>query len=289
MPDPAAERNFQDEILAHLAANGWLVGSSDQYDRERAIHQYRKDRLPKDPVTGKAEPLLTFKRGALVHFAVSQYEVAMCTRLQGMDSFFLPFNQGTEDGGAGNDVPDDGSHPTSYLWREVMQRDNLLKILGRFVHLQVEEQEDWEGRKFKKETLIFPRYHQWDLVSLLVDTAADEGPGHCYLAQHSAGSGKSNSIAWAAHQLSSLYDHAGEKMFHSVIVITDRTVLDSQLQDTIYLLSSTCCATTRPTTPPANSPAKTTGRTRRWTARKPARKSASGSSSTRTTSASACR
>ena len=119
------------------------------------------------------------------------------------------------------------------LWREVLQRDTWLKILGRFVHLQVEEKEDWEGRKFKNETLIFPRYHQWDLVTLLVDTAAVEGPGHCYLAQHSAGSGKSNSIAWAAHQLSSLFDPAGGKMFHSVIVITDRTVLDSQLQDTI--------------------------------------------------------
>jgi type I restriction enzyme, R subunit len=200
----------------------------------RAIHQYRKDRLPKDPVTGKPEPLLTFKRGALVHFAASQYEVAMCTRLEGMDSVFLPFNQGTKDGGEGNDVPEDGSHPTSYLWREVLQRDTLLKILGRFVHLQVEEKEDWQGKKFKKETLIFPRYHQWDLVTLLVDTAAIEGPGHCYLVQHSAGSGKSNSIAWAAHQLSSLYDEAGEKVFHSVIVITDRTVLDSQLQDTIY-------------------------------------------------------
>jgi type I restriction enzyme R subunit len=200
----------------------------------RAIHQYRKDRLPKDPVTGKPEPLLTFKRGALVHFAASQFEVAMCTRLEGMDSLFLPFNKGTKDGGAGNDVPEDGSHPTSYLWREVLQRDTWLKILGRFVHLQVEEKEDWQGKKFKKETLIFPRFHQWDLVTLLVDTAAYEGPGYCYLVQHSAGSGKSNSIAWAAHQLSSLHDVAGEKMFHSVIVITDRTVLDSQLQDTIY-------------------------------------------------------
>ena len=200
----------------------------------RAIQQYRRDRLPKDPVTGKPEPLLTFKRGALVHFAVSQYEVAMCTRLEGIDSMFLPFNKGTLDGGAGNDVPEDGSHPTSYLWREVLQRDTWLKILARFVHLQVEDKEDWQGRKFKKETLIFPRFHQWDLVTLLVDTAATEGPGHCYLIQNSAGSGKSNSIAWTAHQLASLHDATGEKVFHSVIVITDRTVLDSQLQETIY-------------------------------------------------------
>ena len=200
----------------------------------RAIHQYRSDRQPKDPVTGKPEPLLTFKRGALVHFAVSQFEVAMCTRLAGMDSVFLPFNKGTKDGGEGNDVPDDGSHPTSYLWREVLARDIWLNILGRFVHLQIQEKEDWQGRKYKAETLIFPRYHQWDVVTLLVTTAADEGPGECYLVQHSAGSGKSNSIAWAAHQLSSLHTPAGEKLFHSVIVITDRTVLDDQLQDTIY-------------------------------------------------------
>ena len=143
----------------------------------RAVHQYRSDRLPKDPATGKPEPLLTFKRGALVHFAVSQFEVAMCTRLAGMDSVFLPFNKGTKDGGAGNDVPEDGSHPTSYLWREVFARDTWLNILGRFVHLQIEEKEDWQGKVYKAESLIFPRYHQWDVVTLLVTTAADEGPG----------------------------------------------------------------------------------------------------------------
>jgi len=199
-----------------------------------AVKQYCRDRLPKDPVTGKPEPLLTFKRGALVHFAVSQYDVQMCTRLAGSDSLFLPFNRGTEDGGAGNDVPVDGSHPTSYLWREVFQKDHFLNIIGRFVHLQIEEKEDWKGKKFKKESLIFPRYHQWDLVNLLVSTTLEEGPGHAYLGQHSAGSGKSNSIAWAAHQLATLHDDEGNKVFHSVLVITDRTVLDDQLQDTIY-------------------------------------------------------
>ena len=199
-----------------------------------AVKQYCRHRLPKDPATGKAEPLLTFKRGALVHFAVSQYEVQMCTRLAGTDSFFLPFNRGTEDGGAGNDVPKDGSHPTSYLWRDVLQRDHFLNIIGRFVHLQIEEKEDWQGKKAKVETLIFPRYHQWDLVTMLISTSLDEGPGHQYLAQHSAGSGKSNSIAWAAHRLATLHDAADNKVFHSVLVITDRTVLDDQLQDTIY-------------------------------------------------------
>jgi len=200
-----------------------------------AIKQYKTTRLPIDPVTKKPEPLLTFKRGALVHFAVSQYEVYMATRLEGEDTFFLPFNKGTKDGGAGNDVPDDVTrYATDYLWNEVLLPDNLLNILARFVHLQIEEKEDWEGRKYKKESLIFPRYHQWDVVNKLVHAAKSEGPGHKYLIQHSAGSGKSNSIAWAAHQLSSLYDANGNKLFHSVIVVTDRTVLDAQLQDTIY-------------------------------------------------------
>ncbi len=202
---------------------------------DNAIKQYKRTRLPKDPVTRKPEPLLTFKRGALVHFAVSQYEVYMTTHLEGDDTFFLPFNQGTKEGGAGNDVPDDpNEYATGYLWNEVLLPDNLLKILARYVHLQIEEKEDWQGKKYKKETLIFPRYHQWDVVNRLLDAARKEGPGQKYLIQHSAGSGKSNSIAWTAHQLSSLYTAAGDKQFHSVIVVTDRTVLDDQLQDTIY-------------------------------------------------------
>ncbi len=200
-----------------------------------AIKQYKTTRLPVDPSTKKPEPLLTFKRGALVHFAVSQYEVYMATRLQGDDTFFLPFNKGTSEGAAGNDVPEDvNQYATDYLWNEVLLPDNLLNILARFVHLQIEEKEDWEGRKYKKETLIFPRYHQWDVVNKLIEAARTEGPGHRYLIQHSAGSGKSNSIAWVAHQLSSLYDAVGHKQFDSVIIVTDRTVLDDQLQDTIY-------------------------------------------------------
>ncbi|TXD96529.1 type I restriction endonuclease subunit R [Psychrobacter frigidicola] len=202
---------------------------------DNAITQYKQTRQPKDPDTKKPEPLLTFKRGALVHFAVSQYEVYMTTRLAGDSTYFLPFNKGTADGGAGNDVPSDSSrYATDYLWNEVLTTENLLAILGHFVHLQIEDVEDWEGRKSKKETLIFPRYHQWDVVSKLVNDAVIEGAGQKYLIQHSAGSGKSNSIAWTAHQLSTLYNSDGDKQFHSVIVITDRTVLDDQLQDTIY-------------------------------------------------------
>lgn len=199
-----------------------------------AIKQYRTTRLPIDPIAKKPEPLLSFKRGALVHFAVSQYEVYMATRLEGDDTYFLPFNKGTAEGGAGNDVPEVlTQYATDYLWNEVLLPKNLLTILARYVHLQIEEKEDWEGRKYKKESLIFPRYHQWDVVNKLLAAARAEGPGQKYLIQHSAGSGKSNSIAWAAHQLSSLYDGNGNKQFHSVIVVTDRTVLDAQLQDTI--------------------------------------------------------
>lgn len=207
---------------------------------DRAIKQYKTTRQPIDPVAKKPEPLLTFKRGALVHFAVSQYQVYMATRLEGANTFFLPFNKGTKDGGAGNDVPADvNEYATAYLWNEVLLPDNLLNILARYVHLQIEEKEDALGKKYKKESLIFPRYHQWNVVNKLLDAARTEGPGQRYLIQHSAGSGKSNSIAWVAHQLSSLYKADGQKQFHSVIVVTDRTVLDAQLQDTIYQFEHT--------------------------------------------------
>lgn len=206
---------------------------------QRAIHQYKTTRFAIDPATQKPEPLLTFKRGALVHFAVSQYEVYMTTRLEGENTTFLPFNKGTKEGGAGNDIPEDiNQYATDYLWNEVLLPNNLLNILARFIHLQIEEKEDWEGRKYKKETLIFPRYHQWEVVGKLIHAAQIEGPGHKYLIQHSAGSGKSNSIAWAAHQLSSLHTREGNKLFDSVIVVTDRTVLDDQLQETISQFTS---------------------------------------------------
>ena len=202
---------------------------------QKAILQYKTCRLPKDPATNKPEPLLSFKRGALVHFAVSQFEVFMTTKLAGADTFFLPFNKGTRNGGAGNEVAANLEHyATEYLWSEVLLPNNLLKILANFIHLEIKEKEDWQGLKSKKESLIFPRYHQWDVVQKLIIATTAEGTGNKYLIQHSAGSGKSNSIAWTAHQLSGLYDAQGNKQFHSVIVVTDRTVLDDQLQDTIY-------------------------------------------------------
>ncbi|MBX9763299.1 MAG: DEAD/DEAH box helicase family protein [Pseudomonadaceae bacterium] len=202
---------------------------------ENAKRQYRQDRPVKDPLTRKPEPLLTFKRGALVHFAVGQNEVAMTTKLAGKDTFFLPFNLGSAEGGAGNPMPeDDSQYATSYLWQRLMQPDAWLKVLGRFLHLDKKTSEGFDGTPVTKETMIFPRYHQWEVVNQLINTTRAEGPGKRYLIQHSAGSGKSNSIAWTAHQLASLYDDAGQRLFNSVIVITDRTVLDKQLQDTIY-------------------------------------------------------
>lgn len=202
---------------------------------ENAKRQYRYDRPVKDPLTRKPEPLLTFKRGALVHFAVGQNEVAMTTKLAGKDTFFLPFNLGSEEGGAGNPMPaDDSQYGTGYLWQRLLQPDAWLKVLGRFLHLDKKTSEGFDGTLVTKETMIFPRYHQWEVVNKLVNTTRAEGPGKRYLIQHSAGSGKSNSIAWTAHQLASLYDAAGQRLFNSVIVVTDRTVLDSQLQNTIY-------------------------------------------------------
>ena len=202
---------------------------------ENAKRQYRYDRPVKDPLTRKPEPLLTFKRGALVHFAVGQNEVAMTTKLAGKDTFFLPFNLGSKEGGAGNPMPeDDSQYATSYLWQRLLQPDAWLKVLGRFLHLDKETKEGFDGTPVTKETMIFPRLHQWEVVTQLINTTRAEGPGKRYLIQHSAGSGKSNSIAWTSHQLASLYDDAGQRLFNSVIVITDRTVLDKQLQDTIY-------------------------------------------------------
>lgn len=197
-----------------------------------AIRQYRNDRLPKDAKTKKAEPLLGFKRRALVHFAVSTDEVYMATELKGKATVFLPFNQGNH-GAAGNPANASG-YRTAYLWEQVLRRESLLNILGNFVHLERTETVQRDGSKKLKESLIFPRYHQWEVVNQLIDTARQEGSGHKYLIQHSAGSGKSNSIAWVAHRLASLHDATDHKLFDSVIVITDRTVLDTQLQDTLY-------------------------------------------------------
>ncbi|KAB7627752.1 type I restriction endonuclease subunit R [Alkalilimnicola sp. S0819] len=234
--DPA--ENYNPRLDLVLFVNGIPVAtlelkSAFKQSVDNAKRQYRRDRPPKNPNTRRDEPLLAFKRGALVHFVVSQEEVWMSTRLAGKDTFFLPFNRGTNEGGAGN-PPNPQGFDTAYLWEQVFQLDAWLKILGRFIHLQKEIKEDFHGRRYTKETLIFPRFHQWEVVNELVEETAEEGPGKRYLVQHSAGSGKSNSIAWTAHQLASLYGPDEQKLFQSVIVVTDRTVLDAQLQETIY-------------------------------------------------------
>jgi type I restriction enzyme, R subunit len=193
-----------------------------------ACKQYMTDRDGRDA-------LFRFKERALVHFAVDPDEAWMTTQLKGADTYFLPFNRG-HDYGAGNPpVPNDWK--THYLWDEVLRGDSLLDILQRFMHLEVTERtvETTTGtRTIRKEAMIFPRYHQLDVVRSLVGHARNYGVGRNYLVQHSAGSGKSNSIAWLAHRLATLHDANDEKLFHSVVVITDRRVLDQQLQNTIY-------------------------------------------------------
>ncbi len=194
---------------------------------EDARRQYKQDRDPR-------EPIFEFKRRTLVHFAVDTESVLMTTRLAGTATHFLPFNKGSA-GAAGNPPDSEGrTYRTAYLWEEVLQRDSLLDLLARFIHLQIDEKRDDQGRKVKTESMIFPRYHQLEAVRILVDAARSEGVGHNYLVEHSAGSGKSNTIGWLTHRLASLHDAANERVFDSVIVVTDRVVLDQQLQDTIY-------------------------------------------------------
>jgi type I restriction enzyme R subunit len=197
-----------------------------------AVLQYKHHRLP------KGEPLLQFGSRALVHFAVSNYEVQMTTKLAGKDTVFLPFNRG-DHSHAGNPPNPHGS-PTAYLWQQILARDTWLDILGRFMHLQIDEKIDpVTNKKIRKQTMLFPRFHQWEAVIRLVEAARQQGPGQRYLIQHSAGSGKTNSISWLTHRLSVLHDKANKPVFDSVIVITDRNVLDAQLQEAIHQIDRT--------------------------------------------------
>ncbi|MBM4343410.1 MAG: DEAD/DEAH box helicase family protein [Deltaproteobacteria bacterium] len=194
---------------------------------ENARRQYKLDRDPR-------ETIFEFKKRTLVHFAVDTDTVLMTTRLAGSATHFLPFNKG-DDGGAGNPADPQGRrYRTAYLWEEVLDRESLLDLLARFLHLQVDEKRDDQGRKVKTEQMVFPRYHQLQAVRFLVQSARAEGPGNNYLVEHSAGSGKSNTIAWLTHRLASLHDEGNRRVFDSVIVVTDRVVLDQQLQDNIY-------------------------------------------------------
>jgi type I restriction enzyme R subunit len=217
-----------------IALNGLPIATAELKNPQTgqraadAIKQYSTERDGRDL-------LFEFKKRALVHFAVDPDDVWMTTHLKGRETVFLPFNRGNGFGAGNPPVPDNWR--THYLWDEVLQTDSLLDILQRFMHLEVKEKKvktDKGARTIKRESMIFPRYHQLDAVRKLIAHARAHGSGRNYLIQHSAGSGKSNSIAWLAHRLASLHDANDQKVFHSVVVVTDRRVLDQQLQQTIY-------------------------------------------------------
>ena len=207
-----------------LAVNGIPVFAfelKNQYTGQNVDNAKRQWMYDRDP----REICFQFNKRILAYFCVDQLEVWMTTRLAGKDTYFLPFNQGSNgagnDGGKGNPVNPDG-YPTAYLWEDVFQKDSMMDIAQKFIMYQS-----------KKKALIFPRYHQLDVVRKLVSDVRRNGAGHNYLIQHSAGSGKSNSIAWTAYRLASLHDEQNKPIFSSVVVVTDRTVLDAQLQETI--------------------------------------------------------
>lgn len=220
-----------------LAVNGIPVATLElknqftNQDVGNALKQYSTTRDNK-------ELLFAFKKRTLVHFAVDQDEVFMTTKLDGSKTYWLPFNKGANNlsaghaGGKGN-PPNPNGYRTAYLWEYILQKDSWMEILQRFLHLETEEFES-NGKIYKKEKLIFPRYHQLDAVRKISNNVLAVEAGTNYLIQHSAGSGKSNSIAWLAYRLSSLHNATDERIFDSVIVVTDRKVLDQQLQNTIY-------------------------------------------------------
>ena len=224
--------NNDNELDLTLFLNGVPIVTAELKNKltgqnvAHSIKQYKEDRDAKAPI-------FAWKKRALVHFAVGPDEVWMTTRLTGLSTRFLPFNRGHNHGAGNPPVPE--GHRTTYLWQEIWQRDSLLDIVGRFIHLQKDEGVNPNtGKKWTKQVVIFPRYHQLDCVRKLVSTARVKGAGTNYLVQHSAGSGKSNSIAWLAHRLASLHDEDDNKVYDSVVVMTDRRVLDRQLQDTIF-------------------------------------------------------
>jgi len=199
---------------------------------EAAMEQYKTDRLPYDPKTRRREPLLTFKRGAVVHFAMSDSDIRMTTRLDGGNTVFLPFNQGHK-GHAGNPPREDKEYPVACFRESVCQRDAWRRIFHSFVYIGKKDVVDLHGNWKKKETLIFPRYHQWESVNAMIEDSRAHGPGMQHLADQSAGSGKTSTISWLAHDLVKLRRDNGEPIFNSVIIVTDRNVLDSQLRDAV--------------------------------------------------------
>jgi len=201
--------------LATMELKGRMTGSG--YNVENAIRQYQQDRDPR-------EPLFKFGR-CLVHFALDEDLVYMTTHLRGDKTYFLPFNKGRE-GCAGN--PSTYGYAIEYLWKDVLQKDSFLELLQHFI--QITDVLDDDGNPTGEKRLIFPRYHQMDAIRKLIVHARLHSAGQHYLVQHSAGSGKSNTISWLAHQLSNLHDKNDVNVFDSIIVVTDRRVLDSQLR-----------------------------------------------------------
>lgn len=195
----------------------------------------------------RREPAFWLNHRILAYFAVDLYEAWMATELKGADTYFLPFNQGSNgagnDGGAGNPQAEDDNYVTSYIWENVLQKDSLLDIIQKFISFEVKTEKK-DGKNVTKKRLIFPRFHQLDVVRKLIADVRENGSGNNYLIQHSAGSGKSNSIAWTAYRLASLHNDDNEPVFTSVVIVTDRRNLDAQLQETItgfdHTLGSVC-------------------------------------------------
>ncbi|MCR5506229.1 MAG: DEAD/DEAH box helicase family protein, partial [bacterium] len=196
---------------------------------QNAEHQWCFDRDPK-------ELCFRFNSRILAFFCIDTEQASMATKLNKEKTFFLPFNQGSNgagvDSGAGNPINNEG-YKTHYIWEEVFQRESMMDILQKFINLEVVEQKNKDGSKEIRKTLIFPRYHQLDVVRKLVKDVKQYGSGHNYLIQHSAGSGKSNSISWIAYRLATIFKENNEPLFKSVIIVTDRRVLDAQLQNTV--------------------------------------------------------
>ena len=194
-----------------------------------AIYQFRTDRNPKTR-------LFRFKAGTLVNFAMDLEEVYMTTKLDGQATFFLPFNMGNGHGvtaGAGNPAFKD-KYSVSYMWEDILTKDTILDLISKFIFVEVKEKVDEETGKVKRsENLIFPRYHQLDVIRKILADVRENGTAQNYLIQHSAGSGKTNSIAWLAHRLTSLHDAHNKIIFDNVVIVTDRVVVDRQLQKAI--------------------------------------------------------
>lgn len=203
-----------------------------------AIEEYQNERKPIEPGTNRKNYLLMYKRGAVVHFAISEEEIYMCTNLEPAKPKFLPFNLGNE-GHAGNPKLDDKDYKTWYFWEIICKKNNWLKIFQNFIYEEVKKKEDATGRIKEVKTQIFPRYHQFNCVTKCIEDVKENGVGQKYLIEHSAGSGKTATISWIAHELIRLKDDKGNKTFSSVIVVTNRSVLDMNIKKTIKQLKKT--------------------------------------------------